>query len=106
MTQLWQEICRAKFVERLGVTRKSPLSKYFRRRPPVGHITGAAGPHSAVSRHTSSNAFSGSRGFTGQLDRGRGHDGASDPDRENFEPSRYSDFWKEISAMRFAIPSP
>jgi hypothetical protein len=65
--------------------------------PRFSRIQDPSAPHSAASRHARSNAFSGSRDFMVQLGRGRVH--GSDPDRENFEPSRYSGFCKELSII-------
>jgi hypothetical protein len=84
------------------------LQIFSSRRPPFSLAPDAVAPHFAASRRGASRTLSRSRRLR--------RDGwgtrswrSSDLDREDFEPSRYSGFWKEISLISpclafFAIP--
>jgi hypothetical protein len=76
----------------------------FHLRPPfLGRILDAAGPHSMHRAGWLRARPAFASDFTMHFCRRCVHRGSSDPDKENFQYNRQSDFWEEISAFSRAV---
>jgi hypothetical protein len=75
------------------------LSKFFTSGRPFRPHFGRGGTAFHAARRMASSASGGSPNFTMQFCRRCVHRGSNDPDKENFQSNRQSDFWEEISAI-------